>query len=461
MDALIPRCTMDFSTRRILALAGPAMLSMLSFNLMQFTDRIFLARFNPTHFAAVLPSSMMSFTLLSFFIGAVGFVSALSSQYTGAGKKHEAARSAWQGIYFSLFAGAFILLTAWPFSKIFVLLGHEPHIARLEEIFYIWMSGAAVFSLISTALGSYFGGISNTRVPMIAGIIANVINAVLDYFFIFGAGPIPAMGIQGAAIATFIASVVNVGILFAIFLSGRQRRDFDTVHHIGLDRNIMGRLLRFGTPAGFQFFIEVGGWGLLFLFLARLGEASLMAVNISISIESFAFMGAVGLATASGILVGQARGANNFPAIHLVMKRSIRILLFYEAVIMVVFLGFPEALVSIFSSGENSASFEKAKELAVPILRLTGVWLAVDAVRILLSGVLKTLGDTFFLMVVNVAGAVFLIAGAVAIGLKVPNPLVWIWCFIIAWVVILWAILYVRFRSGEWKKFEVIENSPH
>ncbi|MBL8992384.1 MAG: MATE family efflux transporter, partial [Spirochaetia bacterium] len=78
---------MDFSTRRILALAGPSVLSMLSFNLMQFADRIFLAKYNPTHFAAVLPSGLMSFTFLSFFLGAVGFVTALVSQYLGAGEK--------------------------------------------------------------------------------------------------------------------------------------------------------------------------------------------------------------------------------------------------------------------------------------------------------------------------------------------------------------------------------------
>ncbi|MBL8992262.1 MAG: hypothetical protein JNM63_02915, partial [Spirochaetia bacterium] len=286
-----------------------------------------------------------------------------------------------------------------------------------------------------------------------------VLNLILDYLLIFGKGGFPAMGIEGAAIATFVATVVNAVILFGVFITAKQREEYATMPNIVIDRDLMGRLLRFGTPAGFQFFIEVGAWGLLILFLGRLGEASLMAVNISISIESFAFMPAVGLATAASILVGQARGNKNFAAVTLVLNRSIRLIVIYEAAIMILFLGFPSLFVAIFSSNTHSTVFQEAKDLAVPILRLTGLWLAVDAVRILLSHVLKTLGETVYLMTINVIGAVFLVVGSVAIALLVPKPLPWIWVFIIAWVVGLWLALTLRFRSGKWRSIQVIEET--
>jgi MATE family multidrug resistance protein len=447
---------MNISTRRILALAAPAVFSMVSFNIMQFADRAFLSRYDSAHFAAVLPSGMISFTLLSFFLGVAQFVGALSSQYTGAEQRGAAARSAWQGLIFAFGAGLLILVTAFPASRVFGLLGHEAHLAALEGVFYRWMCVAGFFNLLAGALGGYFSGLGDTRTPMIASIAGHVLNIALDWVFIFGHFGFPAMGIAGAGIATTLATALNFAILAAVFLGKRQRVEHETWSRRGFDPGLFRRLIRFGTPAGFQFFLDMAGWGVMTLFLGRLGETALMAVNISITFESLAFMIAVGVATAASILAGQARGAGKNRAVGVIIRRSVTLLVFYEVFIMVLFLGFPHLLVSFFVGGSDPAVYDAVREQAVPILRITGVWIAVDAVRILFASVLRVLGDTVFLMTAYGVGSVVIISATASLVLWAPNPLFWVWVTILAWVAGMWTVMWARFRSGHWKKIKLI-----
>jgi len=449
---------MNISTRRILALAAPAVFSMVSFNIMQFADRAFLSRFDSVHFAAVLPSGMISFTLISFFLGVAQFVGALSSQYTGAEQRGAAARSAWQGLIFAVGAGALILATAVPASNVFRLLGHAPELAGLEAVFYRWMCVAGLFNLMAGALGGYFSGLGDTRTPMVASIAGHLLNIALDWVFIFGHLGFPAMGIAGAGLATTLATVLNFAILAFVFLGKRQRREHETWSQRGFDPDLFRRLVRFGAPAGFQFFLDMSGWGVMTLFLGRLGETALMAVNISITFESLAFMTAVGVATAASVLAGQARGAGKNRAIGVILRRSVTILLAYEVFIMVLFLGFPHLLVSFFVGSGDPAVYDAVREKAIPILRITGVWIAVDSVRILFASVLRVLGDTVFLMVAYGLGSVVIISATASLVFLAPNPLLWVWVTILCWVAGMWTVMWARFHSGKWKKIQVIGN---
>ena len=111
-------------------------LSMGSWSLMHFVDRVFLTWYSRDALAAALPSGILSFTLGTFFLGTAGYVNTFVAQYMGANRPERVGASVWQGIHFSILAGLF-LLVGIPFAPwIFDAAGHEPSIRALEVVYF-------------------------------------------------------------------------------------------------------------------------------------------------------------------------------------------------------------------------------------------------------------------------------------------------------------------------------------
>jgi MATE family multidrug resistance protein len=172
---------------------------------MYVVDRIFLTWYSTDALAAALPSSLLHWTLISLPLGTLMYANAFVAQYEGAGRKERVSAVLWQGIYIALVCGGAILACV-PFSPlVFAWFHHDPEVARLEQQFFNLLCIGGTPLLLGTALSCFFSGRGRTTVVMWVNIIASLINVALDYLLIFGAGPIPPMGIRGAGVATSIA----------------------------------------------------------------------------------------------------------------------------------------------------------------------------------------------------------------------------------------------------------------
>lgn len=456
MDDKINKSKHRTSFKNLLVLAFPVILSMLSLNVMQFFDRIFLARFDMKHFAASFPAGIISFTFVSIFLGIAFYVKDMVSQFYGAKKNQECAASSWQGIYFSIFTGI-IIIASYPLSsKIFVLAGHDPALVPLEKNYFFWMLISGSITILAQALIGFFYGTSNTKVSMIANVFANISNIFFNWVLIFGKFGFPALGITGAGIGTTIGQVVCLLILLSVFFSKKYKNKFNTHTLFKINFKIIEKLIYFGIPSGIAYFLDVGQWGLFIMLLGKLGEKALAAANMSIALESISFLPIIGLAAGTSIITGQEKGTGKLHNIKKILLKSFFIAFLYDILILVFFVGIPGFLILIFKSDQNALYFNDIKNITTILIRITGFWLFMDAVRIILTHVLRSLGDAYFLMIVTLMGGAsltiseYIIINYFNMGLKA------LWFLIISYTFIMSITLLTRFLSGKWETIKVI-----
>jgi MATE family multidrug resistance protein len=322
--------------------------------------------------------------------------------------------------------------------------------------FSILMWGGGLVPLQS-ALAGFFTGRGNTKTTMVAYVAGNAVNVVLDYGLIFGKWGLPEMGLSGAAIATVLASIVPVVILLALFLRSENSRHFET-RVVRFDPPLFKKLLRYGVPAGMQFFLEIGCFTVFVLLVGRLGEVELAVTNIALTIDMLAFMPVIGVSIATSTLVGQSMGRKEPEIAEKTTHSALVLTLIYMGTLAAIFVVFPDQLLSIFKpKGSEFGDFPAMLRYGRGILIMVAIYSVFDAFGITFSAGLKGAGDTSFVMWTAVIAGWTLFVPPVYLTISVFEGSLYV-----AWV---WATLYImtigmiyfwRFRKGRWKSIDMI-----
>ena len=172
--------------REVLRLAVPLVLSTSAFTLQHFVDRMFLCWHSPVTMAASLPAGLLSFTIISFFMGTASYANTFVAQYGGAGRPRRIGPALWQALYFAAGAACLMPLVIPLAGRLFTWIGHEPHLQQLEaQYFRIMMVGAGVV-VYSNAISCFYTGRGRNWPVMWVNFGVTAINIVLDYAMIFG-----------------------------------------------------------------------------------------------------------------------------------------------------------------------------------------------------------------------------------------------------------------------------------
>ena len=448
--------------REVLHIAYPLILTTASISIMHFFDRVFLSWYDPLTIAASTPAGIASFTIICPFMGIAAYTNTLVAQHFGAGEKDRCTRSTWQGIFFSLFAYGVILLFIPLGPSIFRLGGHAPEVIGLELKYYtVLMWGGGLIPL-NSAISAFFSGLGDTRATMWANVAGTVVNLFLDYALIFGKWGFPEMGITGAAIATVLSSTIPVVILFVRFLFGGKYADYRSRASFGFDRPLMSKLLRYGTPSGIQFFLDIFGFTLFVFLVGRLGESELAVTNIVMGICHLSFMPMIGLSMATSILVGQYMGRGHPEFAERSTYTALKIALIYMGSMAIIFMTFPGPLLGIFRPREGASEvFAQMLALGKPLMIMLAFFAFFDAFGIIFSGALKGAGDTRFPMWASVILSWTIFVPPVYLTVEVYQAgvhLAWLWA--ILYLSMLAIILFRRFRRGKWKSIDMVGRDP-
>lgn len=143
--------TDETSLRYMLKLAGPMVVTTMSFTVMQFVDRLMVSRLETAALAAIVPAGLVSFLPASFLIGAMSSVTTFVSQSLGRGEKKDCSNYCWQAIYLGLVYFVVVVAIMWPSAPyLFRMLGHEPKVAEMEVIYLRIMLYAQVAAVVSS-----------------------------------------------------------------------------------------------------------------------------------------------------------------------------------------------------------------------------------------------------------------------------------------------------------------------
>lgn len=444
----------------LLALAWPMVLARSTQAVVGFCDALMVAPLGEDALAATTTGAMNAFCIAILPMGVVFIVQSFAAQLTGKGDLVGARRYAWYGLILSA-ATALIGLFALPLiGPVLGLLPFEP---RVEEQMteYLAIRLLSLGAMVGTeALGNWFGGLGNTRVQMVAGVVAMVVNIALNWVFITGHLGAPALGVAGAALASSIASWVGFAVVAYAFARGWGGSRPESGGPLRLARAELMRVLRFGLPNGLNWFLEFAAF-ILFInvVMADLGTGVLAAFMVVMTINSVSFMPALGLSSSGAILAGQAIGGGRKDEVPGIWFLTARTTAAWQGAVGLCYVLAPALLISIFAPPDQDAS--RLLEVGTVLLALSAAWQLFDAVAMTLSETLRAAGDTAWTLWARVI---------LAWALFVPSSLVTVFVFdsghvaamlcIAGYIAVLAATFYWRFRSGRWRDIDLTGTSP-
>lgn len=378
--------------RGLFTLAGPILVSMVSYSLLALVNSIWVGQLGTTELAAIGLSAAAVYLVQALPMGLMGGLRTLVANRTGAEDAEGARALAWDGLFLAGICtlASLPLLPAGPI--VFRLLGGSDDVAPLAAGYYAWRVAASPLLFPTLALTSWLQGRGDTRAPMVANLAANAVNFVLDPVLVFGFGPIPRLGIEGAAIGAGIGQAVGLA-----WLAWRARGELGAP--VAPDRARLAAVWRLGSPTGVQYLLDVASYSGLSALLAWSGDAHLAAHVIVVRLAMVSILPCVAIGEAVSVLVGQRLGAAQ-PA----MARRALWLGVQQTVALMVALGaisatFPRQLTAIFGAAPE------VEAIAVPILVLYAGLQVFDAVATVMFGALNGAGDTRFTMRMGLAAA--------------------------------------------------------
>ena len=451
--------TSSSSYRELFRIALPLIITSASFTMLHFCDRMFLSWYSPVAIQAVVPAGILSFTLISFFMALCAIANSFVAQYYGAGEYKNCSRAVAQSLFMAVLSMPLIWVLIPVGIQLLVWSGHAPEVFAQEKTYLTILMLGGVNVPLTAAAGSFYGGRGETRVIMMAHLVGNSMNVVLNWFLIFGNGPFPELGIKGAAIASLIAGFVAPTILLLLYFSKKNAATYRTREMLRFDRPLFARMIRFGLPSGIHMALDIGSFSLFVLLLGRLGETAFLASNIVLSINMIAFMPSIGMGQAASVLVGQFMGRGDTDGAQSVAWKAVRVAWGYTLITVTSFVLFPDLFIRVFARGDMA--FDDVFSTARLILFFAAGWGLMEATNAVLSGALRGAGDTHFVMWFHtlIAWGFFALGEAVIVlVLKLNVYAAWGWA--IAYFAILATGWIWRVRSGRWKKIELIERKP-
>ena len=293
----------------LVALAGPIVATNIFQTLYQLIDTFWVGRLGAGAVAAV----SLSFPILFFMISAGGGMAVagaiLVAQTFGAGDEDAVDHSAGQTLLAVGVVSAALSVAGFVLSRPLIgLFGPEPEVAEMA-IGYLRVSFLGLVAVfVYFVFQALLRGVGDVKTPMIVVAGTVVLNFFLDPLLILGYGPVPGMGVVGAAWATIIAQGLAGVVGLTVLFSGRYGVHL-RVRHFKLDRAVMMRILRLGIPSSIEQSTRALGIAVMMLLVAGFGTAVIASYGIGARILSFIIIPAMGLAVATTTVVGQNVGA--------------------------------------------------------------------------------------------------------------------------------------------------------
>jgi len=401
LAAVLAGAPLDYTrgnlSRAIWLLAVPMVLEMAMESTFAVVDLWFLGQLeDPAVVAAVgLTESMMTI-VYAIGLGLAMSTTAMVARRVGEGDVEGAARAGAQAVTLAAMAGLGLGLPCLFFAPDLLQLMHaSPGAVSVGSGYSRCVLGSQVVVLLLFVQNAVFRGAGDAMLAMKSLWLANLVNCALDPLFIFGWGPIPAMGATGAGMATLFGR--GLGVLYQI---AALRRGSGRVRVMGPvwrpDFAAMATLLRLSGFGIFQFLVATASWVLLNAIAARFGDSAAAGYTVGIRILVFTYLPAWGLSNAVATLVGQNLGAGQPARAEAAVWRVMRYNVAFMTAVGVVMLLVPEALVAMFTTKDE------VRVVAAQCLRVFSCGYPIFAIGMVLVQAINGAGDTATPMWINV-----------------------------------------------------------
>jgi MATE family multidrug resistance protein len=268
------------------------------------------------------------------------------------------------------------------------------------------------------------------------------------------------MGIAGAGWATVAGSWAAALFGLVLMLRKRYRADFGTLGGWKPERELFGRLMKYGGPAGMQVFLDVLVFNAFTQLVGRLGDAALGATTLTVRLNMIAFLPMMGLGQAICILVGQRLGENRPELAEKSAYTGLKWSFGYMCLVAFVYVTLPGTLVSIFEGDREPEKFAAIARIVPGLMLCVAVFSLADAINLSFAFALRGAGDTKYVTMLTFALAWPLMVIPTALTVWLGGNVYWCWVFATAHIIGMSVCFWFRFRGGKWKSMRVIEQAP-
>lgn len=444
--------------REMITLALPMVISQGCETALIFTDRVFLSRLGPVPMNAAMGGGLTAFMMMTFFIGLTGYVTALAAQYLGAGRQNRCALVVSQAALLSVLAAPLILAARPLVHAYFEFMNLPVEQMAQQRIYFDILIYGSILVLLRTSLSSFFSGVGRTRVVMFSAMTAMVVNVAANYVLIFGRLGLPPLGLRGAAYGTLLGSFCGLLVLLATYLGRESRCEYQVLAALRFDRTVMTKLLRYGSPAGVELFLNLLAFTTMIMIFHGHGLVTATAVTIVFNWDLVSFVPLIGIQIGVVSLVGRYMGAGRTDIAERATRSGLKMACTYSLVILILFVALPRQLVAVFEPHQADAIFNQAAPLATSMLRLAAFYVLADAVIVVFSGALRGAGDTFWAMCASVT-LHWLLVPVLAVFLNVLMlPPLAAWLALVVFILIFSGVFYLRYRGGKWKSLSMVRD---
>lgn len=380
-----------------LKLATPVMFGMLGHTLVSFVDNVMVGQIGTAELAAVSLGNSFIFIAMSLGIGFSTAITPLVAEADTEGNFEKGKSVFKHGVVLCTALGLLLFLMLLAAKPLMQIMNQPEEVVQLAMPYLNLVAFSMVPLIIFQAFKQFSDGLSLTKYPMYATLVANVVNVILNYILIFGKLGFPQLGIIGAAIGTLISRFVMVILLWWFLKKRRTSKAYVTnLNFTKLYKQPLIKLSTLGLPSAMQMFFEVGIFTAAIWLSGLLGKNAQAANQIALNLSSMTFMVATGLSVTAMIRVGNQKGLKDYVALKKVAI-SIFLLGFLFAIAFAMFFAiFNNVLPYLYVDMDNMTDLINSKEvveIASTLLFAAALFQISDSLQVIALGALRGLQD--------------------------------------------------------------------
>lgn len=460
--------------RRVLTLAFPIILGNLSRVLMNVVDVAMVGRLGAKSLAAVGLGAVLIWTILSIGVAFRTGVQTVTARRYGQKRFSDCGLALNSGLALASIVGVIFAMMGYKMAGVAIrFLIDDPDVIPLAIVYTQWSFVGAACITIGYAFQGFYNGVERTRIHMEVTIVSNLLNIYLDAGLIFGnarltemlaSSPVgdisflsvlwspfdfPALGVEGAAIATLCAAVWMIIHYTLRGFTQEFRTNYGT-YKGGFNRETLKKEVEVAAPQGFQ---EVGVtivYVLFFKIIGMIGTVEVAATEVVFTLAMASFLPAIGFGVACATLVGKALGEEDPERAAVSMLESVRWSVIFMGTMGILFLLFPRPILLIFTNDGEVI------EMGLVALRILGVVQFFDAVGMTLWFALSGAGNTLFPAIIDLSlsWGIFL-PGSYLLGIVFGYGLIGPWLAFAIYLFLYAICITWKILKGDWKEIEI------
>ncbi|MCM1118069.1 MAG: MATE family efflux transporter [bacterium] len=439
--------------KKAVSMAWPAVLESFFTAFAGLVDSLMVSSLGSSAVAAVGLTTQPKLVGLALFFASNVSISALVARRKGEGKKEDANRIFVTFLLFILAAAVLVSgLTVTLAEPIIRLCGSEADTHASAVQYYRIIMGGMIFNCVQMGVNAAQRGAGNTRITMRTNLVSNTINIILNYLLIQGHLGFPALGIQGAALATVTGTVVACCMSL---WSVRKESNFVSLAYIWRRRvrpgvAAMGQIIHVGYSVFAEQLLMRIGFMMTSLMAAKQGTSAMAAHQVGMNVMSLSFSFGDGLQATAVALIGfslgaqDARKAREYGAICRMLGGCISV------VLSVLYFFGGRWLYSLFFVEEEIIA------IGVWIMRVIIFIVLLQIAQVIYMGCLRGAGDTLYTAIAStVSVTVIRTAGSYLFGYVLNWGIVGIWMGVVADQLARFLFASIRFKQGKWTQIKI------